>query len=293
MSWRIVVISQRAKLDLKMNYLVVRKQDETVKIFLGEIGQIIIESTAVSLTASLLCELVKRKIKVIFCDEKRNPCSELLPYYGSHDTSEKIRTQMEWGEYGKGSVWTKIIREKIKNQRDLLRQFQKKESELLDNYLEELTYRDKTNREGHAAKVYFNALFGTKFTRSAETPVNAALNYGYAIFLSSVNREIVSNGYITQIGIFHDNMFNDFNLGSDLVEPLRMIVDEYVYTHQPEEFGHNEKMALLDLLNQEVWIDGRRQVLNNAIKIYCKSVGSDRQVNVHQAFCGAFDFAES
>lgn len=96
MSWRIVVISQRAKLDLKMNYLVVRKQDETVKIFLGEIGQIIIESTAVSLTASLLCELVKRKIKVIFCDEKRNPCSELLPYYGSHDTSEKIRTQMEW-----------------------------------------------------------------------------------------------------------------------------------------------------------------------------------------------------
>ena len=102
--------------------------------------------------------------------------------------------------------------------------------------------------------------------------MNAALNYGYAIFLSSVNREIVSNGYITQIGIFHDNMFNDFNLGSDLVEPLRMIVDEYVYTHQPEEFGHNEKMALLDLLNQEVWIDGRRQVLNNAIKIYCKSV---------------------
>ena len=115
-------------------------------------------------------------------------------------------------------------------------------------------------------------MFGTKFTRSAEIAVNAALNYGYAIFLSSVNREIVSNGYITQIGIFHDNMFNDFNLGSDLVEPLRMIVDEYVYTHQPEEFGHNEKMALLDLLNQEVWIDGRRQVLNNAIKIYCKSV---------------------
>lgn len=103
-------------------------------------------------------------------------------------------------------------------------------------------------------------------------PINSALNYGYAIFLSSVNREIVSNGYITQIGIFHDNMFNDFNLGSDLVEPLRIIVDEYVYTHQPEEFGHNEKMELIDLLNQEVWIDGKRQILNNAIKIYCKSV---------------------
>lgn len=115
MSWRIIVISQRAKLDLKLNYLVVRKQEETVKIFLGEIGQIIIESTAVSLTTSLLCELVKRKIKVIFCDEKRNPSSELLPYYGCHDTSEKIRAQMDWGEYGKGTVWTRIVREKITN----------------------------------------------------------------------------------------------------------------------------------------------------------------------------------
>lgn len=102
MSWRIIVISQRAKLDLKLNYLVVRKQEETVKIFLGEIGQIIIESTAVSLTTSLLCELVKRKIKVIFCDEKRNPSSELLPYYGCHDTSEKIRAQMDWGRIWKG-----------------------------------------------------------------------------------------------------------------------------------------------------------------------------------------------
>lgn len=248
MSWRIIVISQRAKLDLKLNYLVVRKQEETVKIFLGEIGQIIIESTAVSLTTSLLCELVKRKIKVIFCDEKRNPSSELLPYYGCHDTSEKIRAQMDWGEYGKGTVWTRIVREKITNQRDLLRQFQKKESELLDTYLEELTYRDKTNREGHAAKVYFNALFGTKFTRSAELPINSALNYGYAIFLSSVNREIVSNGYITQIGIFHDNMFNDFNLGSDLVEPLRIIVDEYVYTHQPEE---KEKVLYMQKSDQK------------------------------------------
>ena len=31
----------------------------------------------------------------------------------------------------------------------------------------------------HAAKVYFNALFGMDFTRSADIPVNAALNYGY------------------------------------------------------------------------------------------------------------------
>ena len=90
MSWRTVVISSSAKLDYHMGYMVVRK-DEELKIHISEISILIIESTAVSLTAALLSELTKKKIKVIFCDEKRNPSSELVPYYGAHDTSEKIK----------------------------------------------------------------------------------------------------------------------------------------------------------------------------------------------------------
>lgn len=37
-------------------------------------------------------------------------------------------------------------------------------------------------------------------------------------------------------------------------------------------FEHDEKMQLVDLLNHEVKIDGKIQYINNAIKIYCKSV---------------------
>ena len=276
MSWRIVVISKRAKLDLQLGQMVVRGEEVT-KIVLSEISTILIESTAVSLTTSLIAELAKRKIKVIFCDEKRNPSCELVNYYGSHDTSNKIRKQIAWKQNTKEAVWTEIVTEKIRKQKELLELLGKEESGLLGSYLREIAWNDGTNREGHAAKVYFNALFGLDFTRTEDNVINSALNYGYSIILSAFTREVVMNGYITQLGIFHDNMFNDFNLGSDLVEPLRMIVDEYVYTHQPEVFGHNEKMALLDLLNQEVWIDGRRQVLNNAIKIYCKSIGTWRK----------------
>lgn len=79
MSWRTVVISSNAKLDYQMGYMVVRRMD-TTKIHLSEIEMLIIESTAVCLTAALLCELTKKKIKVIFCDEKRNPSSELVGY---------------------------------------------------------------------------------------------------------------------------------------------------------------------------------------------------------------------
>ena len=33
-----------------------------------------------------------------------------------------------------------------------------------------------------------------------------------------------------------------------------------------------EKMKLVDVLNQEIYIDGKLQYVNNAIKIYTKSV---------------------
>ena len=271
MSWRIVVVSNSAKLDYQMGYLTVR-QTTTTKIHLSEISIVIIESTAVSMTAYLLCELMKKKIKVIFCDEKRNPSSELIPFYGCHDTSMKMRKQIEWSKNDKASVWTEIVAEKIRKQAELLKECGRKEADMLTGYIKELQLGDSTNREGHAAKVYFNALFGMDFTRTAENSVNAALNYGYGIILSAFNREIVANGYITQLGLFHDNMFNQFNLGSDLMEPFRPLIDRKVLAIKPEKFEHEEKMRVLDVLNEEVSIGGKKEFVNNAIRIYCKSV---------------------
>ena len=271
MSWRIVVITKRSKLDLQMGRLVVRN-DETIKIVLSEISTILIESTAVSLTTSLIAELAKRKIKVVFCDEKRNPSCELVNYYGSHDTSNKVRRQIAWKQSTKEAVWTEIVTEKIRKQKELLEALGKEESELLASYLREIAWNDETNREGHAAKVYFNALFGIDFTRTEDNFINAALNYGYSIVLSAFTREVVANGYITQLGLFHDNMFNQFNLASDLMEPFRILVDREVREMNPIQFEHEEKMRLVNILNQEVQIDGKNQYVNNAIKIYCKSV---------------------
>lgn len=271
MSWRIVVISRRAKLDYQLGYLVVRNEEIT-KIHLGEISTLLIESTAVSITTALLSELTKKKIKVIFCDEKRNPSSELVSYYGSHDTSNKVRKQIQWLPSSKEAVWTEIVTEKIRKQKELLEYLGKEESGLLASYLKEIVWNDATNREGHAAKVYFNALFGLDFTRTSDHLINAALNYGYSILLSAFNREITASGYLTQLGLFHDNMFNQFNLASDLMEPYCILVDRTVVEMALENFGHQEKMQLVDILNQEVRIDGKIQYVNNAIKIYCKSV---------------------
>lgn len=264
------MIQNRAKLDLKFNDLVVRGV-ETVRVHLGEISTIIIEHTGVSLTAALLVECSKRKIKVIFCDEKRNPSFEIVPYYGSHDTSLKVKTQLDWSQDMKNLVWTEIVREKITKQAQHLAHQNCPEATMLMQYVEQLEYQDATNREGHAAKVYFNALFGKGFTRANDHPINSALNYGYSILLSAFNREVVAAGYITQIGLFHDNRFNLFNLSCDLMEPFRPLVDHLVCTMDTTQFGGEEKLQLLDLLNSDVKIKGKTHVLNHAIKLYCKS----------------------
>lgn len=271
MSWRTIVISKSAKLDYQLGYMIVR-QDTVTKIHISEIHTVIVESTAVSLTTALLAELIDHKVKVIFCDGKRNPSSELLPYYGSHDTSRKVRNQIAWDADIKTAVWTEIVSEKIRNQKLVLEAYNKPESELLNQYLNELEFGDSTNREGHAAKVYFNALFGKDFSRSSDCAINASLNYGYSIILSLFTREIVINGYITQIGLFHDNMFNQFNLASDLMEPFRTIVDRCVLRMKPIIFDKNEKLELLSIINSEVIINGRNELVSNAVKIYTKSI---------------------
>ena len=273
MSWRTVVIAGNAKLDYKMDYLIVRKTDKTTRVFIGEIGMLIVESTSVSLTTMLLCELTKHKVKVVFCDEKHNPQSELLSYYGSHDTSAKVRTQIGWSKQEKELIWTEIVAEKIRQQRDhLLERGLDTQAALLASYIPEIEIGDKTNREGHAAKVYFNALFGMDFTRSQENATNAALNYGYGILLACFNREVVANGYITQLGLFHDNMFNQFNFSSDLMEPFRILVDRIVVKMKPQKFDKDEKICFIYMLEDGVMIDGKNQYVSNAIKIYCRSV---------------------
>lgn len=272
MSWRTVIISNQAKLDYKMGFMVIRGT-QTHRIYVDEIATLLIENPAISLTGCLLEVLIEKKVKIIFCDSKRNPMAELLPYHGSHDSSSKIRTQISWSHDAKGIIWREIVIDKIRKQAELLFDMKRVEAgNLVLSYTNQVEIADLTNREGHAAKVYFNALFGMDFTRSADIPTNAALNYGYSLLLSAVNREISVNGYITQLGIFHDNMFNHFNLGSDLMEPFRVVVDRYLIANLPSEFGTNEKHQLWTILDKTVVIDGTKQALLNAIKIYTRSV---------------------
>ncbi|MDR0299161.1 MAG: type II CRISPR-associated endonuclease Cas1, partial [Streptococcaceae bacterium] len=201
MTWRMVVVNQHSKLSYQNNALIFKHAEGTEKIHLSEIHTLMLETTDITLTSALVAKLVEYKIKLIFCDEKRLPTAELVPYYGSHDTSRSVSQQIDWDEQHQKLIWTEVIRQKIRNQAlHLEMQGHEKEADMIKKYLSALTTDDETNREGHAAKVYFNALFGKKFSREQENTINSGLNYGYALLLSVFSREIVKNGCLTQLG---------------------------------------------------------------------------------------------
>ena len=268
MGFRTVIVSSHSKLEYALNYLVYKTVDEVKRIHIHEIHTLIIESTTVSITSALLAELIKQKVKVIFCDEKRNPSSELIPYYGDSISYQRINEQIKWKESIKHLVWQKIVQEKIKQQAFVLSKKIPDEAIILSNYAKEVELDDATNREGHAAKFYFNRLYGENFSRNSSDKINTFLNYGYTLLLSQFNRYIVAKGYLTQLGIHHKNPFNPFNLSCDLMEPFRPFIDLKVIDLSEDNF----KNKLISFLNHPVYIHGKKQTLIHAIQIYCSSI---------------------
>lgn len=246
-----------------------RKEDDTAKIHLSEISTIILHTMQVFISAYLMAELSKNKISLVVSDDAHNPIGQYLPLYGAHNTSKRIAEQIAWGEPIKKRVWQHIVKDKIEMQRQFLAE---RDYELaakqLQTAVSEVRSGDTTNREAHAARVYFSALFGSEFSRDDDTSTNAALNYGYAVLLSIVNREIVSRGVLTQIGVCHRNEFNQFNLACDLMEPFRVAVDRLVVDNLTVDFDSDMKRLLADLGNVAAYYKEGTYRLNSVISCY-------------------------
>ncbi|MBE6473511.1 MAG: type II CRISPR-associated endonuclease Cas1 [Coriobacteriaceae bacterium] len=268
MSFRTVFIESQCRCSYQGGYMVVRKEDDTAKVHLSEVSSIVLQTEQVYLSAYLLAELAKSKISLVVSDEKCNPVGQYLPLYGAHNTSKRIVEQLDWGEPIKKRVWQRVVREKIRQQARFLEERDYPEARILFSAISEVRSGDTTNREAQAARVYFEALFGSGFNRNADIPLNAALNYGYAILLSMVNREIVSRGYLTQCGICHRNEYNQFNLACDLMEPFRPAVDKLVVDFFVGEFDLETKRVLADLANKGMAYKGGTYRFASVVSLY-------------------------
>ncbi|EAC5216590.1 type II CRISPR-associated endonuclease Cas1 [Listeria monocytogenes] len=272
MGWRTVVVNSHSKLSYKNQHLVFKSAYQHEMIHLSEIDVLILETTDITLTTMLINCLVSENILILFCDDKRLPIGKVLPFYGRHDSSLQLSKQLGWDSELKSEVWTEIISQKILNQSTFLSMLDYDEkADSLIKLHETLEMFDPTNREGHAARIYFNQLFGNDFTREQENDINSGLNYGYTLLLSIFARELVKSGCMTQFGLKHSNQFNDFNFASDIMEPFRPLVDQIVYEKRAEDF-QVIKRSLFELFNKQFDYNNQHMFLTNIASDYTKKV---------------------
>jgi len=276
MSWRIVMIEQGEYLRLKLDNLFVQKGQNDYTIPLNDISILIISNLNTVLSARLLDAFASHNIALVICDYKHHP-SGLFTGLNTHSRASKIlQQQLSWDDTFKDFTWSFIVRAKVKNQRDILQLYAKDQEgiNLLSGYLEEIFMGDTTNREGHAAKVYFNAIFGKAFTRSLDEDIrNTCLNYGYSVIRAYFARLIVGYGFTGMIGVHHKNEYNNFNLVDDLMEPFRPIFDGYVLNLITEDtiFDFETRYQLVDFLHEKIHYEGKQMLMLNAMEKYVQS----------------------
>lgn len=272
MGWRTIVVNKHSKLSYKNNHLVYKDPYTTEMIHLSEVDTLLLETTDISITTMLMKRLVDENILVIFCDDKRLPTAMLQPFHNRHDSSLQIEKQINWPIEQKQTIWTEVISQKIGNQGQFLSDLGHiKKAKAIERLQEELLPHDPNNREGHAARIYFNALFGQYFTREAETDVNAGLDYGYTLIMSMFAREIAIMGCLTQIGLKHANQYNPYNLASDIMEPFRIIVDQIIYQNKDKSFPEM-KIQLFTMFQRTYYYNNKDMYLTNIVRDYTKKV---------------------
>lgn len=263
MSGSVLYIEKPCKISLNNNYIIVQAEEESKKFYLPDISTVVFSSLQTSITVCLLEKLSESGKTVIFCNSKHTPYSGVYPLYGVQNAYSKLGEQILWQDEILGSIWQRIVRDKIAAQREVLSIHGKKLC-----FAEQVLPHDETNAEGRFADKYFHALFGRKFVRHLSDNVNIALNYGYSIILSSMSRIVAGHGYVPFIGVHHKSKTNNFNLACDCMEPFRAIVDNIVAKQNGRALDKEYKLLLLECLNKRVMYNNKSYSAQDAMELY-------------------------
>lgn len=271
-SFRVLLIESELELKIKLDNLVINKDGNDLWIPLSDISMIVFDNLKAGLTMRTLVEIAEYNIGLLVCDNKHFP----IGFYSSFDNHSRIAKMLNYQIENTKDLadywWQKIIMAKIQNQRAVLKKLEKKEIlEKMASFAEMVQPGDPTNREAHAAKIYFNTLMGTSFSRGNEDILlNSGLDYGYSVIRSYLAKLCAGYGLNGQLGLHHKNEFNRFNLVDDLMEPIRPFVDYVAYKLLKEEkyFKMEHRHKLINILNSQMKYRGKTMYFSNMLDDY-------------------------
>lgn len=265
-------------LSLKYNQIEIRCKDVEKFITrpIEDVGVVIVENQMVHFTVPLLNALADNNVAVIFCNAQCMPNTMLMPLESNTIQQEVYRFQTEASLPTKKRIWKEIIEYKIRNQAALL-DILGRDGKVLKPYYMNVLSGDSDNREGLAAKIYWQQMYGKQFNRNrnGEAP-NSLLNYGYAILRAAVTRALLGSGLFPAFSLFHRNRYNAFPLADDIMEPYRPFVD-YVVNQMFESslntcLNKETKQLLVKVLFSDVKINGQVRPLQVALSMTTASL---------------------
>ncbi len=279
MAFRVILIESEVTIKVKLNNLIITKDDNDIWVPLDDISMIVMDNLSTMLSARLLCQLSEQGIGLMLCNQEHLPTGFYSAYDNHSRASKVIGFQIEKDVEYYDHVWKRIVEAKIYNQASAYQRLfdDKTGMDKILKFSTEISEGDKTNREAHAAKVYFNLLMGTSFSRGNEDILlNSGLDYGYAVLRGFIARVCVGYGLNTQIGIHHKNEYNRFNLVDDLMEPLRPIVDMVAYNSMKDEeyFTREHRRKLVNILNMKIMYRNKKMYICNMIENYVEQFAS-------------------
>lgn len=240
---------------------------------IDDLGIIMIEHPAITITQALIAHLSYHGVAVLFCNRTHEPCSLLLHMEGHSTQTHRFRTQINSSTPLKKQLWQQVVKAKITNQQCLLDQHGIN-LQLPDN----VCSGDSTHVEAQAARLYWPALFYPEFIRGRYgRPPNPALNYGYAILRAATARALSLAGLLPMLGIHHKNKYNNFCLADDIMEPYRPFIDRVVKKMCDDNMACGRvdsavKKALLSVLHEELVFKKENTTLMIAIQRTAQSL---------------------
>jgi CRISP-associated protein Cas1 len=273
-------ISQRpARISLRHQQMILHLGENDERQYAVEdIGVLILEHPAISLSTAVLHALLNSGAVVVICGEKHLPSGLLLPTTSHTELVPRMMAQLEADKPARKQAWKQIVAYKIIAQANELKEpFRQRLLHIAQN----VKSGDSENSEAKAAKIYWSAKFperyaaGDKRDSESDSLFNACLNYGYAIMRAAVARALVGAGLQPALGVFHHRRNNPFCLADDIMEPLRPLVDravaEILTQPQAEILSPEHRRQLLSLLSYQVTFDGKKGPLMAVLPRYINS----------------------
>ena len=222
--YRIVSIENPAEVHVRDGQLVVIQDRGTASIPACDISVLVVSGPSIRMSTLAQTMLAGNKTVMLFLGRNHHPAAMLLPTVGCVRQARAAQAQVSISPETRDALWQSIIIRKIENQGNALALLGLEGADELLACAATVLPNDADNREGLAAKQYFQHLQPGP-NRRVEDPLNSALNYGYAIVRAIVAREVACAGLIASLGLHHCSQLNPFNLVDDLMEPLRPSID--------------------------------------------------------------------